>query len=147
MAGSVDYHTGMNQPAPDSGPLPPGAQPLVAAGVGACLLVIMGWFLANGGFTGRLVDHDAPPQSSIRFTVDINTADATELAQLPGIGPTTASRIVEHRLRHGPFERIESLLDVPGIGAATLDAVRPHLRPIREHAGTEPAAAPPDASP
>ena len=62
--------------------------------------------------------------------LDINTADADELAQLPGLGPTIAARIIDHREAHGPFHAPEALLDVPGIGAATLAAIRPHLRPL-----------------
>jgi competence protein ComEA len=62
--------------------------------------------------------------------VDLNAADTTELAQLPGLGPATAARIVEHRRTHGPFASIDGLLDVPGIGAVTLDGLRAHLRPI-----------------
>ena len=37
---------------------------------------------------------------------------------------------VEHRRTHGPFASIDGLLDVPGIGAVTLDGLRAHLRPI-----------------
>jgi competence protein ComEA len=76
------------------------------------------------------VHHDAPPAPTAVFTVDLNAADATELAQLPGLGPATAARIGEHRRAHGPFTSIDSLLDVPGIGAVTLDGLRAHLRPV-----------------
>lgn len=120
----------MSPPTPDSGPVPAGVQPLVAAVVGASLLAIVAWFVTNGGCSGGLVDHDAPRRSSLRYTIDINTADASELGQLPGIGPATAARIMEHRGKHGPFATVESLLDVPGIGTATLEGMRPHLRPI-----------------
>ena len=50
---------------------------------------------------------------------------------MPGLGPATAARIVDHREVHGPFGSIEALLDVPGIGPATLEQMRPYLRPIR----------------
>jgi len=56
--------------------------------------------------------------------VPINTADATALETLPGVGPVLAQRIVEHRSRHGPFVEVEDLLDVPGIGEAKLAALR-----------------------
>ena len=51
--------------------------------------------------------------------VDLNTATATDLDALPGIGPVLAQRIVEHRERNGPFRTVEQLDDVPGIGPAT----------------------------
>jgi competence protein ComEA len=59
--------------------------------------------------------------------VPINTADASTLVTLPGIGPVLAARIVEHRERHGPFTTAEDLLGVAGIGEATLAALRDHI--------------------
>lgn len=52
--------------------------------------------------------------------VDINTASAAELQQLPGVGPTTAEAIVSYREDRGLFTAVEGLLDVPGIGPAKL---------------------------
>ncbi len=60
--------------------------------------------------------------------VDVNTATVEELQQLPGVGPATASAIVEHRTRQGPFRSVEQLLDVPGIGPAKLAAMRARVR-------------------
>ena len=122
----------MEPPDTTSTLLPPRSQPLIAFIVAGCLGVGAAWFVAAGGLAGRLVHHDAAPVGDNRFTVNINTAGETELAQLPGLGATTARRIVDHRTEHGPFASLESLLDVPGIGPATLDAMRPHLRPIRK---------------
>jgi competence protein ComEA len=56
--------------------------------------------------------------------LDLNRATAAELDALPGIGPTIAAAIVEHRDRHGPFASVEALLDVPGIGDAKLAQLR-----------------------
>ena len=120
----------MEPPDSTSTLLPPRSQPLIAFIVAGCLGVGAAWFVAAGGLAGRLVHHDAAPVGDNRFTVNINTAGETELAQLPGLGATTARRIIDHRTEHGPFASLESLLDVPGIGPATLDAMRPHLRPI-----------------
>ncbi len=50
--------------------------------------------------------------------IDVNTATATELQALPGVGPVTANAIVEHRARVGPFPSVEALQDVSGIGPA-----------------------------
>lgn len=47
--------------------------------------------------------------------LNINTATKEELEKLPGIGPTTAQKIVEHREEYGPFKRVEHLLIVKGI--------------------------------
>jgi competence protein ComEA len=57
--------------------------------------------------------------------LDLNTASVEELDRLPGIGPRAAQAIVDYRLKHGPFRRLEDLLNVPGIGPATLERIRP----------------------
>ncbi len=48
--------------------------------------------------------------------VNINTAPAADLEQLPGIGARTAARIVEYRQKNGPFKKIEELMNVRGVG-------------------------------
>ncbi len=62
----------------------------------------------------------APPAPTV---VDLNRATAAELEQLPGIGPSLAAAIVTWRTDHGPFKRIDDLLDVPGIGPAKLGSL------------------------
>ena len=59
--------------------------------------------------------------------LDLNTADAEALAGLPGIGPVMAQRIVEYRTANGPFQSVEQLQDVNGIGDATFDEVRDYV--------------------
>lgn len=59
--------------------------------------------------------------------IDVNTATAEELQSVPGIGTTLARRIVEFREEHGPFEKVDDLLNVRGIGVASLDKLRPFL--------------------
>lgn len=111
--------------------LPGRSQPLIVGAVVAALVAMAAWYVGLGGFSGGLVHHDAPPAAGRGFTLNVNAAGLQELAQLPGVGPATARRIIDHRREHGPFASLEGLLDVPGIGAATLDQMRPHLRPVR----------------
>jgi competence protein ComEA len=49
--------------------------------------------------------------------IDINTASVEELQRLPGVGPALASRIVEHRRKHGPFKRPQDIVIVRGMSA------------------------------
>ena len=56
--------------------------------------------------------------------VNINTASADELQTLSGIGPSKAQKIVDHRLSSGPFESVDGLTEVSGIGEKTLEAIR-----------------------
>lgn len=51
--------------------------------------------------------------------IDVNTATASELQRLPGIGPALAERIVADRIQHGPFREPQELERVPGIGPKT----------------------------
>lgn len=60
--------------------------------------------------------------------VDLNRATPVELDGLPGVGPATAAAIVTWRDGHHGFRRVEDLLDVPGIGPARLERLRPLVR-------------------
>jgi competence ComEA-like helix-hairpin-helix protein len=55
--------------------------------------------------------------------LDLNTATADELHELPGIGWALAQRIVRYREEHGAYSSPEDLLDVPGVGATRLRAI------------------------
>lgn len=57
--------------------------------------------------------------------IALNTADVSALQRLPVVGPKTAARIVEYRRRHGPFKKMEDLQKVRGIGARTVEKLRP----------------------
>ena len=54
--------------------------------------------------------------------ININTATAEELAQLKGIGPSHAAKIVAYREKNGPFKLPEDLMQVSGIGQKTFEA-------------------------
>jgi len=56
--------------------------------------------------------------------ISINSASASELEGLPGVGPAIAARIVSYRETNGPFTSIDALGDVSGIGEAILGSIR-----------------------
>ena len=58
------------------------------------------------------------------FPININIATQQELEYLPNIGPSKATDIIEYRKLHGPFEKIEDIMNVPNIGPATFDKIR-----------------------
>lgn len=59
--------------------------------------------------------------------VSINSATITELESLPGIGTTYATRIIEFRETNGDFTSVEDLVKVRGIGAKTLEKIKPFI--------------------
>ena len=66
----------------------------------------------------------APGQKAGAAKVNVNTAGAEELQTLPGVGPATAKAIVAWREENGRFRSVDDLLDVSGIGKATLAKFR-----------------------
>ena len=60
-------------------------------------------------------------------TVDLNSADQATLETIPDVGPVTAQAIITYRTEVGAFESIEQLLEVSGIGPATLETMRPYV--------------------
>lgn len=69
-------------------------------------------------------DPAAPAEATDGSPIDLNSADASQLEELPGVGPAIAQRIVEHREKNGPFTSVDGLLEVSGIGPATLEEIR-----------------------
>lgn len=56
--------------------------------------------------------------------ININTAAQFELESLPGIGPTTAQKIIEYREENGPFATTEDIMNVSGIGPGTYERIK-----------------------
>jgi len=56
--------------------------------------------------------------------VDLNTASQEELETLPGVGPVIAQRIIEYRQTNGPFQTIEDIQKVQGIGPKTFEKMQ-----------------------
>jgi competence protein ComEA len=72
-----------------------------------------------GGTVGPTVGPTEP--------LDLNTADATALDGLPGVGPVTAAAIVAYRTDHGPFTSVDQLQAISGIGPAKYAKIAPHV--------------------
>lgn len=73
------------------------------------------------------VSSPTPAASGAPAPINVNTADQMTLEQIPGIGPVKAAAIISHRDSSGPFGAVEDLLDVTGIGPATLESIRPYV--------------------
>lgn len=60
-------------------------------------------------------------------TININNATQTELETLPGIGPSTALKIIKHRKEQGNFKEIEDIKQVEGIGEAKFESIKDYI--------------------
>jgi competence protein ComEA len=69
----------------------------------------------------------APPPALADGVVNLNTASVEELARLPGVGDARARAIVALREERGRFEAVDELVEVKGIGEASLERMRPFL--------------------
>lgn len=65
-------------------------------------------------------------EKKVTFPVNINTASKKELDALPGIGEVLAQRIIDYRSANGPFSTVDELTKVKGIGAKTLEKLKPY---------------------
>jgi len=68
-----------------------------------------------------------PPVGTVAAIVNLNTASASDLEALPGIGAKTAARIVEYRQKNGPFKKIEELMNVRGVGEKNFLKLKPQI--------------------
>jgi len=74
--------------------------------------------------------HSAAPENSsygLDGKLNLNTASADALIELPGVGPKTAQRILDDRRMHGPYRKASDLMRVRGIGPKTLARLLPHI--------------------
>lgn len=75
--------------------------------------------------TGAGAPGEEPPGAMAR--VNVNRAGVDALQQVPGIGPVLAARIVAYRQAHGPFQSVDELTRVQGIGPRSLENMRPYI--------------------
>lgn len=59
--------------------------------------------------------------------VDLNSATQSELEAVRGIGPAKAKAIIEYRQKHGPYQSVDDLVAVKGLGKASVDKLRDQL--------------------
>jgi competence protein ComEA len=93
---------------------------------GLLVLMLVHWVRLSG-WGMRPVEIDRMEPRALDYKIDINEATWVEWAQLDGIGEVLADRIVTDRTQNGPFRSVEDLRRVKGIGAKTLEKIRPWL--------------------
>ncbi len=87
--------------------------------------------VGSGRSTVTAVDdagaRDSSAEGGADVRISLNSADATALQTLSGIGPVTAEAIIAYRTEHGPFTDPAQLQEVSGIGPATFARLEPHV--------------------
>ncbi len=92
--------------------------------VRALVVPVLG--LSLSGIASHPVLAEGEPPAAHKL-VNINQATSAELARLPRVGVKLADRIVAHRKEHGPFRRIEDLMEVKGVGEKFFSTLKPYL--------------------
>jgi competence protein ComEA len=97
----------------------------------ACCTILLVLFAIHWvrltNWSANPVEIERLPSQANDFRFDVNEATWVEFRQLDGIGEALAHRIVEDRARNGPFQSIDELRRVRGIGPKTLERIRPWL--------------------
>lgn len=83
--------------------------------------------VAFTGQSGTSGGSTATSKPATPTKVNVNTGTVAQLDALPNVTPTVAKNIVDYRTKYGPFKKLEDLDKVSGIGAATLEKLRPYL--------------------
>ena len=82
--------------------------------------------------SGCLAEPATPVQQFVEVdpngTININAATAEDLRRIPGVGESTARKIIEHREEHGPFRRLEDLMQIRGISDKRFRKIRHLIR-------------------
>jgi competence protein ComEA len=109
-------------------------------------------FVSSLVLVGILLTAVSAFAAEARRVVNVNTADTTQLALLPRVGPAVAQRIVDFRKENGPFKAPEDLMLVQGIGEKTYQLIKPYVAvsgetTLKEKVKASKAAAAPSPKP
>jgi competence protein ComEA len=91
----------------------------------ALLATMVALFLVTTGDVVSAQKAAGKAAAAVPAVVNLNTATATQIATLPGIGDKAAQRIIEYREKNGGFKKIEELMNVKGIGEKSFLKLKP----------------------
>ena len=80
-------------------------------------------YITQDSGKGVIVSEDKSSEN-LSLVININTANETELEQLPGIGASIAGRIIDYRNKNGKFKAIEDIKNVTGIGETKFEKIK-----------------------
>lgn len=80
--------------------------------------------------------HEVPQPLQL---LDVNEANQHQLAALPGIGQKLAKAIIQYRDQHGPYQHVDDIAKVQGVGSQTMNKIR-HKLTVKHAAATPPTS-------
>ena len=80
------------------------------------IALVLGLFTATNAAAQEAPRSSAKASAPAGAPINLNTATVAQLETLPGIGKSTAERILEYRQKNGGFKKVEDLMNVRGIG-------------------------------
>jgi competence protein ComEA len=89
------------------------------------VLVALGLSVATVSAQGNSQRASVSSSASASAPINLNTATAAQLETLPGIGKSTAERILEYRQKNGSFKKVEDLMNVRGVGEKSFLKLKP----------------------
>lgn len=93
-----------------------------------CVSVLFVLVFAAGAVAQDTTRRSSSAQAvSTSAPLNLNTATASQLDALPGIGKATADRIIEYRQKSGGFKKVEDLMNVKGIGEKNFLKLKPYI--------------------
>ena len=93
----------------------------------ALLATVIALFVVTSGDVVSAQKTAGKPAAAAPAVVNLNTATATQIATLPGVGEKAAQRIIEYREKNGGFKKIEELMNVKGIGEKSFLKLKPRI--------------------
>jgi competence protein ComEA len=90
-------------------------------------MILAVWLAGAPMAQAAAAPQDAADTKAVGAAVNLNTASASQLEAVPGIGSKMAQRIVEYRQKNGAFKKIEELMNVKGIGEKSFLKLKAHI--------------------
>jgi competence protein ComEA len=91
------------------------------------LVLVLAAMLVFGGWPLEAQRATRPPAPASTEVINLNSATASQIADLPGIGVKTAELVVQYRLKNGPFKKIEEVMNIRGIGEKSFLRIRDRI--------------------
>lgn len=95
--------------------------------ISLAVLILSGLIQSAYGVEKTTMENGAKPATSTVTMINVNTATATQLSSIKGLGSKKAQAIIDYRQQNGPFKSVGDLNQVPGISDKLLANIKPYV--------------------